>query len=107
MWDLGGDEHHIVLSVVPGLAGDYNGDGVVDGGDYVVWRQTLDQTGANLAADGNDNGVVDAGDFDFWRSRYGDALGSGAGSASVPEPASVVVFLLGLTIVLGHRRMLE
>jgi T5SS/PEP-CTERM-associated repeat protein len=108
MWDLGGDEHHVVLSVVPGLAGDYNGDGVVDGGDYVVWRRTLDQIGPDLAADGNDNGVVDAGDFAFWRSRYGDTLAPGSGTAaSVPEPMATISFLLGLTIVLGRRWMLR
>jgi T5SS/PEP-CTERM-associated repeat protein len=108
MWDLGGDEHHVVLSVVPGLAGDYNGDGVVDGGDYVVWRRTLGQTGPDLAADGNDNGVVDAGDFAFWRSRYGDTLAPGSGTAaSVPEPMATISFLLGLTIVLGRRWMLR
>jgi T5SS/PEP-CTERM-associated repeat protein len=107
MWDLSGDEHHVVLSVVPGLAGDYNGDGAVDGGDYVVWRQTLNQTGSGLAADGNDNGVVDAGDFEFWRSRYGDLLASGSGAATVPEPATALSIFVGLTIVLGRRWMVD
>ena len=39
--------------VPPSLAGDYNGDGVVDAADYTVWRDTFGQTGADLAADGD------------------------------------------------------
>src|SRR5262249_6702838 len=35
------------------VPGDYDGNGVVDAADYVMWRQQAGQTGAGLAADGN------------------------------------------------------
>jgi hypothetical protein len=66
--------------------GDYNGNGIVDAADYVVWRKGL--------ADGN---------YATWRANFGESL-SGAGSASfeagAPEPASaalaaIVAMLLG------------
>ena len=42
----------MVLRVAALLDGDYNVDGVVDAADYVVWRDSLDETGRGLAADG-------------------------------------------------------
>lgn len=54
--------------------GDYNGDGVVDAADYVVWRKTI---GGQFA-------------YDAWRARFGSTSGSGSGFASgssVPEPS--------------------
>jgi T5SS/PEP-CTERM-associated repeat protein len=107
-WDLDMEANRVLLSVVPGLAGDYNGDGAVNSADYVVWRKTLDQTGANLPADGNSNGRVDAADFDFWRARLGNTSGTGlATAATVPEPASIMLLFVGLALVAGRGRKLQ
>ena len=73
-WDLDINPKTVVLSVVGN--GDYNGNGIVDAGDYVVWRNLVGQTGTGLAADGNGNGVVDGADYDFWRSRFGKVIGA-------------------------------
>jgi hypothetical protein len=105
-WDINYSANNVVLAVVAAtdLAGDYNGNGTVDVGDYTVWRNSLGQMGAGLAADGNHNNQVDSGDFNVWKSHYGDtASGSGsAGAAStragVPEPASFVLLLLAATL---------
>jgi T5SS/PEP-CTERM-associated repeat protein len=102
-WDLDTEPNRVLLNVVPGLAGDYNGNGTVDSADYVVWRKTFDQTGENLAADGNSNGRVDAADYEFWRSRLGNPPGSGAAIATaVPEPATITLLFAGLALV-GYR----
>jgi hypothetical protein len=81
-------------------SGDYNHNGIVDGADYVVWRDTLNQSAApqGSGADGNANGTVDAGDYSYWRERFGNIIGgSGAGAvALVPEPAAIVLPLTGL-----------
>jgi T5SS/PEP-CTERM-associated repeat protein len=84
----------VVLTVLPALAGDYNGDGSVNAADYTVWRNTLGQSGLALAADGtgasgNPDGIVDRLDYEFWKTHYGESLGSGAtANAAVPEPAA-------------------
>jgi serralysin len=57
--------------VEPPLPGDYNNNGTVDLADYVLWRNSLGQTGDDLAADGNHNGLIDAGDYDLWRANFG------------------------------------
>lgn len=63
---------------VAALPGDYNGNMLVDQGDYAVWRASY---GANVApgtgADGSGNGVIDAADFVVWRNNLGAAGGQG------------------------------
>lgn len=94
------------------VAGDYNRNGATDAADYILWRNTVGNTGptANPPASFSDmsaNGAVSAGDYSqiidsadytFWRSKFGSAVsGSGLGGGSaVPEPSSVIVVLLGL-----------
>ena len=75
-------------AVIP--TGDYNGNGIVDAADYVIWRRTLDQTGLTpgSGADGNSNGMIDAGDYTFWRSQFGSVVsGVGAVATTIPECA--------------------
>jgi hypothetical protein len=76
------------------LQGDYNSDGVIDAGDYTVWRDTLGST-TQLAADGSANGVVDAADYDVWNQSYGNTLGP---AAAVPEPAASILAALALVV---------
>jgi hypothetical protein len=73
------------------LAGDYNGDGIVDARDYVLWRNSNGASGIGLPADGDHNGMVDAADYEIWRSNFGQsvlhgtALAVGHGLEAVPE----------------------
>ena len=98
--NFAGTSGSVNLSPPAGPTGDYNGNGAVDAADYVVWRNTLNQTvSAGTGADGSGNAMVDAADYNFWRARFGTAPGSGSVSG-VPEPTtaaltSVTVGLLG------------
>ena len=59
------------------LVGDYNGDEVVDNGDYTIWRDTLGST-TDLRANGDDsNGIIDQSDYDAWRANFGQSGGEG------------------------------
>ena len=90
-----------VLVNSAGVAGDYNGNGTVDAADYVVWRN-----GGPLQNEvsGVTPGTVTAEDYDAWRARFGNVTGSGSGAA-VPEPASVVLLLLGMAAIACGRRI--
>jgi hypothetical protein len=94
------------LSSLPPIAGDYNANGVVDAGDYIVWRKAL-ASGYNAAADGNDDGVVNEADYTYWRQRFGNpfAQGGGAGSslAAIPEPSSVLLLIMSLLTATFRR----
>ncbi len=91
------DHMSVDLPAPPGVTGDYNGNGVVDMADYVLWRN-----GGPLQNDATP-GTVDASDYNVWRSNFGNHAGSGSsvGSASaVPEPGTFCLVAFGL-LVLG------
>ena len=70
------------------LAGDLNGDGVVNSGDLDLVRGNWGTAVApGTSGDANEDGVVDSGDLDIVRANWGAVL-----RASVPEP-SMVTFL--------------
>ncbi len=59
-----------VIQVGNPPTGDYSTNGVVNAGDYVLWRKTLGSQ-TNLQSDGSHNGVVDAADYGVWRTNFG------------------------------------
>jgi hypothetical protein len=120
-----GGAHNLVfkygalLTSTPNPTGDYNNNGVVDGADYVLWRN-----GGPLSNDSTPG--VQPEDYGVWRANFGQTGGpsgpstllngfvryvtSGVGSgAAVPEPTSVflVGIGLGLFAVSGCRKKLE
>jgi hypothetical protein len=101
------DDISVSLVMAPELPGDYNVDGIVDAADYIMWRDSLGQTGTGLAADGDLNGMIDLGDYTVWRMHFGETVGSGAdasASAAVPEPTSLVMLNIGVLAMLFRRR---
>jgi hypothetical protein len=80
----------VPLPMDEGLAGDYNGDNVVDLADYTVWRDSLGASGDDLAADGDGSGTIDEGDYTEWKNSFGESLDSSAGvlGQPVPEPCA-------------------
>jgi arabinogalactan endo-1,4-beta-galactosidase len=85
------------------IPGDYNNDGSVDPADYVVWRDTLGESGA-LSADGNGNLAIDAGDYDIWRANFSASTGiSGSVAAAAPEPATATIILAGMLAAVRRR----
>jgi hypothetical protein len=71
-----------------GQAGDFNGDGNVDAADWVFLRKN-----------GNP-----AQDFALWQQHFGESLGGGGTSGTVPEPATTALLMIGILRVVGVRR---
>ncbi|WP_442481668.1 S8 family serine peptidase [Aeoliella sp. SH292] len=61
---------NVSTSFVLPVAGDFDGSGTVDQGDYAVWKSSYGST-SDLRADGNNNGRVDLGDYTLWRDNLG------------------------------------
>ena len=93
MADIGWEVPEDMLAApIQTVAGDYNGDSVVNMldyfawrdsfgsgangniGDYVVWRDAFDRS-SQIAADIDYNGVVDSRDYDLWKANFGSTSG--------------------------------
>ncbi|HJQ78705.1 MAG TPA: PEP-CTERM sorting domain-containing protein, partial [Lacipirellulaceae bacterium] len=76
------------------LEGDFNGNGIVDAADYVVWRKT----------DGSQAG------YDLWRASFERTTGSASGALfdsptnAVPEPTAALMLLAGMLTIFVRRR---
>lgn len=68
------------FSIVDGLLGDYNRDGIVDPADYIVWRKT----GINGA-----QGYID------WRANFGATAGTDSTGVQAPEPNALFLIVFG------------
>ncbi|MCA9102262.1 MAG: hypothetical protein KDA63_13965 [Planctomycetales bacterium] len=103
---LGGNGNDVVLfTLAAGLPGDGNGDGWVDGLDYLLWASHY---GTHPGPDGditdgdyNDDGSVDGLDYLLWAGNYGSHA-----ALSVPEPCSLAI-LVSAAGLLGQRRRTE
>ena len=114
--------------IVPEIGGDFDGDGDVDGEDFLTWRRNDgSQSGLNIwqenfgtkdSIDFDDDGDVDGADFlswqrngvsesdlILWRATFGDvASPNTAASAIVPEPPTGIMLMLGMAAMLSVCR---
>jgi hypothetical protein len=98
--------YSLVSPISPGLAGDFNVDGVVDAADYTLWRDHLgdpNEASINNLGDGQ-NGVDDA-DYAVWKQHFGESANGGSGgfTGAVPEPATVLLLLQILLALAASR----
>jgi hypothetical protein len=98
------DDFTIGTTLGPGVAGDYNNNGVVDTGDYVIWRKRLNQ--ATTISNDITPGTVTTQDYREWQNRFGKTtfeFGAGAGT-NIPEPATthLALALVGLALALRY-----
>jgi arabinogalactan endo-1,4-beta-galactosidase len=106
----GGGTNHCGLPALDAMnitlvSGDYDHDGLIDAGDYTIWRDTLGST-TDLRADGDGDGVIGPGDYDYWITRYSAGAGAGAATTSnVPEPPSWVSGLGLVAAMIFARRV--
>lgn len=71
--------------------GDFDFDGNVDGGDFLVWQRGLSPD------------PFSASDLSDWNSNYGSAAAF-QGTSSIPEPGSLVLMVLGCLFFQRNRR---
>jgi len=99
----GGDVNYngdgtITLTGVTSLAGDINGDGLVDVADYNIWAANVGKTGATWSqGDLNGDGLVDVADYNIWAANVGK-------TAATPEPISMIILAIGGGLVALKRR---
>lgn len=92
----------VQLRVLTILQGDFNGDGDVDGDDFLIWENNFPTITGALRFDGdaNGDGAVDGNDFVLWQRNF--MLPAALGQT--PEPASLSLLVLGTLLLLSPRR---
>jgi glucose/arabinose dehydrogenase len=105
----GGRIYRIGVAELSGVAGDFNNDGELNGGDWSVFKSHFNQMfggtvqQAFAMGDVNLDLKVDFVDFGLFKTAYEDAHGAGsfAELGSIPEPSmlgAAVALLLSLTV---------
>jgi hypothetical protein len=79
-----------LFSTSAGVPGDYNNNGTVDAADYVLWRN-----GGPLQNEIADVGTVSPADYSAWRAAFGNPGAGSAIGASVPEPGTAFLLMIG------------
>jgi hypothetical protein len=80
------------------IAGDINGDGLVDVADYNIWAANVGKTGATWAeGDLNGDGLVDVADYNIWAANVGR-------TSATPEPISMIILAVGGGLMALKRR---
>jgi hypothetical protein len=85
-------------------AGDFDGDGDVDGADFIAW-QTNHPTGNSATlgqGDSDYDGDVDGADFAAWQGSF--PIGPGPGVSPIPEPSSIILTCCGIWMLVFSRR---
>jgi GH18 family chitinase len=84
------------------IAGDFDGNGVVNGADLAQWEGDF---GVNANSDADDDGDSDGFDFLTWQQNLTSTDGFAASVNSVPEPGSLALVILGLANYCAGRRL--
>jgi hypothetical protein len=86
-----------IIGVMSSQPGDFDGDGDVDGADFVAWQTNFPKTSGATPAQGDadGDGDVDGADFVVWQTNF--PFSPGPGTSPVPEPAT---WLLALGTIL-------
>jgi T5SS/PEP-CTERM-associated repeat protein len=109
VWDTSQLYTSGMLRVIGNLPGDYNQNGAIDAGDYVLWRNNL---GSPVSLPNDDTAGVGQDDYNRWRGHFGQSAGGSgamAGSltstaAGVPEPNSLDLVVLTIAHLILARR---
>ena len=96
------NDTNVTLTNYLALPGDANGDGTVDGPDFVAWNDHKFTSGTNwTTGDFNGDGITDGQDFVIWN----DHKFTSVDLANVPAPATPLWCLLGLACYAAAPRL--
>lgn len=103
-WNLIAEPTSLTLELVSATTADFNGDGLVDGADFLVWQRGAGTAEPELAdGDANGDGLVNAADHVVWSEQFGVASVN-ATVTGVPEPAGLGLGVVAAILAFVSRR---
>jgi hypothetical protein len=100
LWDV--SQLHVdgSLRVVPRFEADFDSNGRVDAADLTIFRSGFGSVSAGRATgDATGDGLVDGSDFLLWQRQLGSGETATPSSATIPEPAAVVLAVLAFSLL--------
>lgn len=90
-----------LLEVVAEPSADFDGNGSIDGIDFLILQRNFGLTGQtnNTNGDANFDGTVNGADLSVWESQYGLSVTESTISR-VPEPKSLALVVIGAIVAL-------
>jgi hypothetical protein len=82
---------------------DFDGDGDIDGRDFLIWQRGFGGEASLTTGDANDDGTVDALDLAIWQAQYANVPELVATNVAVPEPSTILLISVTLAGLLGCR----
>lgn len=86
--------------IPPSEDADFNGDGVVDGSDFLIWQRGFGGAATPLTGDANGDNLADALDLAIWKGQFGTGT-LATTVAAVPEPTSAALLVFPATLWLA------
>lgn len=89
------------------LAGDFDGNGIVNGADLTIWEDQFGAAsgGSSATGDATGDGAVDGRDFLRWQANFGAATGATAATVAIPEPTGgALAAWVGIALLRSRRR---
>jgi len=80
--------------------GDFNGDEIVDGADFLAWQRGIGGAASLANGDANADGVIDAADLAIWSEQFGGGVGT---ITVVPEPTVACLTAVAFTVIAAGR----
>jgi hypothetical protein len=99
--DGGSSNTVVAFTAIANSSADFNGDGQVNGADFIVLQRNLGKTiGAQHAeGDADRDGDIDSADLNLWKAHHG-----GASIQPLPEPTAAIQSLAALAVLAFFRR---
>jgi hypothetical protein len=106
-WDVSAFETTGTLSVIADIVedADFDGDGDVDGRDFLIWQRGfgLTEQENNSLGDANGDGDVNEGDLAIWQTQYAEPGELNATQTAVPEPGTLVIVGVMVSMCIYRR----
>jgi hypothetical protein len=95
----------VAFTASPVTSADFNGDGVVDGADFLQWQRGSGKTigATHQEGDANRDGAVDATDLELWKASFSAPPADGT-VAAIPEPATALMSAIAGLVIAARLR---